>query len=524
MPTVWDNFPSSFETKVSKIRDWLRVCESSHPQCGSRWQCQLPRRLVDLGVDNFRAFKLVLTASLNSNEIKYTTLSYCWGALRFLRTTKETVAAYHDEIPHSELPKTYLDAALITKELGLRYIWIDALCIIQDDRDDWAMESSKMSDIYHGSSLSVAANDSRSPSGGVFIQGSSSLSERTTYARAFLRSTYPKNGKSTLIHVVPKQKFRSALNERGWTLQESVLSPRIVGVTNSELRWSCGLGTFGESGIEYVQSDTTHGNPPIFRAGLAEKRNRIWWRWMENYSSRRLTFPDDRLPAMLGLINYYQRIMQDVPVLGLWESSIHEDLAWMRLTNRFERLPDRLPDQNLPSWSPLSCGQAVKFGGWYGDDECSESAESCVDVIEHEVLWEGTPYLSRVRSSSMVVDGSLQGIYLSEATEVVGCNPPYFNLDDEEVDNVNPLPWRCAVQWDVEGYRPPQTWLCLLLQKKLTKGFELGGETFLILETVRAETYRRVGIGSLGRRRTPNGLAEQEWKFDPSVRSRMTLA
>jgi Heterokaryon incompatibility protein (HET) len=478
MPTAWDSFPSSLETKVSRIRDWLRVCESSHPQCGSKWQCQLPRRLVDLGVDNFGAFKLVSTASLSSNEIKYTALSYCWGALRSLKTTKETVAAYHTEIPYSELPKTYLDAALITKGVGLQYTWIDALCIIQDDRDDWAMEASKMSDIYHGSTFSVTANDSRSSSGGVFTQGSSSLPERITYARAFLRSTYPKNGKSTLIHVVPKRKFCSALNERGWTLQESVLSPRIVGVINSELRWSCGLSTFWESGIEYVQGDTTDGNPPIFRAGLAEKRNRIWWRWMENYSSRRLTFPEDRLPAMLGLINYYQRIMQDVPVLGLWESSLHEDLAWMRSTNRSERLPDRLPDHNLPSWSPLSCDQAVKFEFWYGDDKCNEPAESCVDVIEHEVLWEGTPYLSRVQSSSLVVDGSLQGIYLSEATEVVGCNPPYFNLD-EEVDVNDPLPWRCAVQWDVEEYRPPQTWPCLILQKKLTKGYEFGAKRSL---------------------------------------------
>ncbi len=123
-----------------------------------------------------------------------------------------------------------------------------------------------------------------------------------------------------------------------------------------------------------------------------------------------------------------------------------------------------------------------------------------------------------------MVDGSLQEIYLAEATEVAECNPPYFNIDDEERDNIDdPLPWRCAVQWDVEGYRPPQTWLCLLLERKLTRGYELGGETFLVLETVRAQKYRRVGIGSLGRRRIPNGLAEQEWRFDPNVRSRMTL-
>jgi hypothetical protein len=123
-----------------------------------------------------------------------------------------------------------------------------------------------------------------------------------------------------------------------------------------------------------------------------------------------------------------------------------------------------------------------------------------------------------------VIEGSLQEMYLSEVTEVVGCNPPYFNLGDEEVDSVNDsLPWRCAIQWDLEGYRQPQIWLCLLLQKNLLRGYELGGEIFLVLETVGDQTYRRVGIGSLGRRRTPNGPAEQEWKFDSGDRSRMTL-
>jgi hypothetical protein len=257
MPKMRDSFPSNLETKVSKIREWLRICDSTHPECRSKWHCRLPRRLVDLDADEFKGPKLVLTASLKSNDIRYTVLSYCWGASRFLKTTKETVAAYHNEIPHSELPKTFLDAIFITRELGLRYIWIDALCIIQDDHDDWAAESSKMGDIYHGSTLSVTANDSTSTSGGVFIQGSASLFERTTYARAFLRAMYPKNNKETLIHVVPEQGDLSALNERGWTLQESILSPRTIGVTNSELKWSCERGTFWESGIEYAQYHST---------------------------------------------------------------------------------------------------------------------------------------------------------------------------------------------------------------------------------------------------------------------------
>lgn len=523
IPKVWEQFPSDLETKVSAIRDWLRICESSHPECRPKWQCQLPTRLIDLG-DGSGGLQLVNTASLNSDEAKYTALSYCWGGSTFLQLTKETVHIYLEQIPPNELPKTFLDAIFVTRKLGLRHIWIDMLCIIQDDHDDWAAESVKMSDIYHGSVLTLSANDSPSPSNGLFLQGSTSLSARKTYSRAFLSSLSSKNEKETLIHIVPKQKGRSALHERGWTLQENVLSSRTVGVTNSELKWRCEVSTSWESGIRYSLLDSMLGDPAAFHAGHTLRQKHVWWKWMENYSLRRLTFPEDRLPAMLGLIDYYQRMTQDIPVLGMWKGSLHKDLAWMRNTDLSERSPDALADLNLPSWSPFSCDQAVNFAAWHHGEETSNPVEYCVDVVNFDVSWEGTPFLSKVQSSSIEVDGILKEIYLSEVTEVVACNPPYFNVDHEKIEvSSDFLPWRCAVQWDLEGSRTPRTWPCLLLQKQRTVGYELGGETFLVLKTVGAQTYRRVGIGSLGRRRSLNGPAEQEWKFDSGVRSRITL-
>lgn len=509
---------------MSKIRDWLSICESSHPRCRARWPCLPPKRLIDLGTDDSSGLKLVSTSSISSEKIEYTTLSYCWGGSACLKTTKRTLATYQMGIPPSQLPKTFSDAVSITRAIGLRYLWIDALCIVQDDQDDWATESSKMSDIFHGSKLSVTANDSRSSTGGVFVQNSSPLSERTNGARVFLKSVHIGNGRYAHIHFIREQKYGSALDERGWTLQEDILSTRTVGVANSELKWRCGSGACWETGIDFARGVGVYTNLPLLENGLSVKQNPIWLKWMENYSRRRLTFPEDRLVAMLGLITHYQRITLDEPILGVWRSCLNQGLAWMRLTDRAERSPDELSDHNLPSWSPFACDQAISFEPWYHDDGRNRLRESCVDVIDHEVLWEGTPYLSKVKSSFLVMEGPLREIHLSEATEVPGCNPPYFKVDEEKVDAGNkPLPWRCAVQWDIEGYRPPQRWPCLLLQRRPTEGYEFGGETFLVLENVMGTTYRRIGIGSLGRRRTPSGPAEQDWKFNPTDRSRITL-
>lgn len=94
---------------------------------------------------------------LQSQDIRYVTLSHCWGGSLPLRTTKETVHLYSWEIPYELIPKTFHDALTITRALDVPYLWIDALCIIQDDHNDWQIEASKMKDVYSGSLITIAA-------------------------------------------------------------------------------------------------------------------------------------------------------------------------------------------------------------------------------------------------------------------------------------------------------------------------------------------------------------------------------
>lgn len=158
-----------------QIKDWFRICEDSHSDCGSKWEYHLPNRLIDLGTDDAGSLRLVRTAGLKLNRVRYTALSYCWGSLVSLTTTEAKVSAYHKDIPRCQISKTFAEAFLVTKKKGLRYIWIDALCIVQDNPDDWAAELYKMEDIYQGSVLTISANDSAPLAGGIFVQSSSFL-------------------------------------------------------------------------------------------------------------------------------------------------------------------------------------------------------------------------------------------------------------------------------------------------------------------------------------------------------------
>jgi hypothetical protein len=99
---------------------------------------------------------------------KYMILSHCWGESQPLTTTSKTIRQRETNIAFDNLPKTFRDAVTVTRELGIRYLWIDCLCIIQGDKDDWELESSRMADVYSNSYLNIAATEAKDCNGGLF--------------------------------------------------------------------------------------------------------------------------------------------------------------------------------------------------------------------------------------------------------------------------------------------------------------------------------------------------------------------
>jgi len=147
------------------ITKWMLECRNEHPECSWSIDHILPTRVIDAGDSSSSTPCLVTT---NGAYGLWVTLSHCWGGQLPMTTTLETLQERMEGIPMTHLPPTYRDAVEITRKLGFRYIWIDTFCIIQDCRQDWGRESTKMHEIYANASLCIAASAAPNAEAGIF--------------------------------------------------------------------------------------------------------------------------------------------------------------------------------------------------------------------------------------------------------------------------------------------------------------------------------------------------------------------
>lgn len=148
------------------IARWLHNCLENHEKCHNTKASTLPSRVIDIGDDSFnRDIRLVSTGGSTG---VYTALSHCWGKTQIITSTRSSRSQWEKNVPWDRLSKTFQDAITVTRRLGVPYIWIDSLCITQDDEDDWQIESQKMSAIYEGALLVISATLSADGTGGCF--------------------------------------------------------------------------------------------------------------------------------------------------------------------------------------------------------------------------------------------------------------------------------------------------------------------------------------------------------------------
>lgn len=136
------------------VRRWLDQCLGTHARCGSSADSPLPTRVLDLGS---RASSTIRLREPDCQVGRYICLTYCWGRSDFIKTTRDNIERHKQGIAFEESPRNFQDTVRIARALGVRYVWIDSLCIIQDDVNhvDWERESSRMADVYRNSYLTV---------------------------------------------------------------------------------------------------------------------------------------------------------------------------------------------------------------------------------------------------------------------------------------------------------------------------------------------------------------------------------
>lgn len=222
------------EGSLELAAHWFKTCRENHPKCntqfGSRWY---PRRLLDVSESKPR---LILT-SAQTPDGPYATLSHCWGEDEFLVLTAENMEYFMDGIPLTSLLPSFRDAINVVKFLGVRYIWIDCYCIVQESgsgshKAEKFLDIAQMRQVYANSILNIGADHAHSPRGGCFIdrqRPSFPLEQFTLPDLDGQQSTrtcrlYTYDDVCAAITTDPKQ----PLFERAWVYQERILSPRML--------------------------------------------------------------------------------------------------------------------------------------------------------------------------------------------------------------------------------------------------------------------------------------------------------
>ncbi|KAF4633388.1 hypothetical protein G7Y89_g4725 [Cudoniella acicularis] len=152
---------SNHEFGVAK--NWLKECVDKHDHCGQAGSQVLPTRLLCLRENRIY---LIHTVQNPGTQLQYATLSHCWGAIDFFKLCQDNFQDLQECVPEKELTGTFRDAVYVTRYLGLEYLWIDSICIIQDDEQDWEREPALMSGVYGGSTINIAAANSLDGNGG----------------------------------------------------------------------------------------------------------------------------------------------------------------------------------------------------------------------------------------------------------------------------------------------------------------------------------------------------------------------
>ena len=405
------------ESAARLSRKWVEQCNTGH-QCCQRDDLPLPTRVLEIGQG---VIKLIITKPSSSG--RYVALSYCWGRSGNITTTSANLHEHMAGIEWSLLPNLIRDVVQFTQLIGIRYLWIDALCIIQDDRVDWRTESSQMGDIYAGAYVTIAT-DGAVDTAKILTSPRCSRFE-TSYDRTplleeplslekvskvrdlpatlsdghhrqfYTREPYPHGD---ILESSAYDDFTYPLNTRGWTMQERLLSRRLLHFGAYEMIWECDAALHCECGG--ISQDKTwvigHDAPRMAfeKARAAFQRRHMdtsshataagqyiqnpdfaaaWTNLVSMFAGRQLTYETDKLPALSALAQRFST--GKCYLAGSWLEDLPWYLVWM--PREIEPLPYKTKVYVGPSWSWTStAARIVHWASW------TREAKSLITISE----------------------------------------------------------------------------------------------------------------------------------------------
>ncbi|KAH0547711.1 hypothetical protein FGG08_000200 [Glutinoglossum americanum] len=362
-------YPSSDES-IQQAQDWIDDCINNHRGCSKPTPSPLPTRIIKL-LDGDG-----LKLSDDEERGQYATLSYCWGGPQTFCTTVGNLEDRKRGFRLSDLPQTLQDAVYLTRRLGLSFLWIDSICILQDSETDKEREILEMAKYYKQSYVTICAASAASCHDGFLQARKNECQKHPGFGLASDLLKLPFISPDAEIGTVlfreesPYYLNREPIADRAWTLQERLLSPRVL-MYGRRLVWLCHCAQNSHGGLEDWSYDNQSFDHRELRfhlveanktSSMEEKRERaenlytVWHGAVREFSNRKMTIPDDKLPAIGALAAEISDLASDEYLAGLWRGPLLRELLWST------RLPlKRPPSWRAPSWSWASVDNPVTF-------------------------------------------------------------------------------------------------------------------------------------------------------------------
>ncbi|EPE36489.1 hypothetical protein GLAREA_08652 [Glarea lozoyensis ATCC 20868] len=405
------------QNHFSIMREWLHACDHTHQNVGCHLDqtSLLPTRVIDVGGD---LNSVRLYCSTYNEEESYVALSHYWGSftgdqrISFCTFTRN-LADRAERIDMSTLPKTFRDAIRVTRELGQRYIWIDSLCIIQDDLDDWRREASTMERVYSMAYFTIAATSAADSSQGF-------LNPRKQ--RDFVKIEKPPS---------PPPSPPTPFNRRD----------PFAGIRESLIyRPSSESHILGDHQFPASADQRIHSQKLDFLQSISAK-----------YMKRAFTQPSDRAIAYAGLEKRLAKAFTSASHYGIIDRFLHRGLLWLRKTDR--TLTRTIPgygvfQQNITlSWSWLA---------YEGDIEP-------LSIGFESVAWSKSLHFQNGKGLQCVVrefencdivrEGDEYAVFSNDCNEEEseGSNGTESDSEVSDDDSYKPAPHRSWLRFDVDA-------------------------------------------------------------------------
>lgn len=371
-----------------QIKRWISTCDREHKYCPAqlrhlRRSSFVPTRLLLVGPKGSREPIKVVETKPNNIQAPYLTLSHCWGQLPGERRDtlrRDNVIEFTSVgVPWEWLSRNFQQAIEVARFLDMAYIWIDSLCIIQGDAEDWAHEGQLMHKIYRHSNCNLAAAASDDSTGGLFRSREPWQVLPTRFISEGVNSMFGNSGKAW--RVVREDLWKNGLLQtplymRAWVFQERILAPRILHFGSNQLFWDCATMSACETlpdklplPLDYNAAADRHwrgrlqesgGNRLISVSGQNDDSIEDFWKAaVRNYTSCNLTKQSDKRIAIWGIAKLVRDSLEggEEYAAGMWEHHLEEQLAWTVADWRTSERPDSLLSN--PSWSWMSVKSTI---------------------------------------------------------------------------------------------------------------------------------------------------------------------